>query len=394
MNIVTQKKLKERKNPVIELPVNIILNERGVYNCRKKSIPNRDLIDSRGSKKEGFSWHSFKAPMLQKMLINDMIEAVEIKRTEYSTVKMDVMDLTKLLMYGIIYRKFISDFRNEILSSKQYELLKRKYHGLVNSDFNYTREQAEKYISSNSVDISIMKNEILMGPFALINNNSKIDAQSADEYRWILNRLTDSIDMITWFVLHMTLRAGDRIRLLNDLNRVMMANLRKTEIAEYIGLMLLELIQNAERMHYENIAKKRNLIKEGESILTYLKDSRLRALVAGYARHNNMTVKVNYSIRGNTGDDKRLRLNISVVYDGAMSEKMRSMLVGQFNAGTDSSLADFYYSNEGSMTGSGLGMYYLSYIEDACREQGISFDARIINDTVMDVTEYLMMLYI
>jgi len=394
MNRVTNTSRTKMSHPSISLPADIILNEKGLDLCRRKSLPCREMTNTRGIRKEGFIWQNFKASVLQNMTVNDLIESVEIKRSEYSSVRMELIDLTKLIMYGILYRKFIYEFKNEIVSSKQFELLKRKYPGVITDDMTCSKKQAEKFFADDNVNLPILKNELLMGPFALIDNNPKIDSKTGDESRQILHKLVSTIDTGTWFILYMVLKGDGRNRLMNNLNRIMMSNLKKTEIAEYLALILLELLQNAERLHYENIARKRNLIKDGESILKYLQDSSFRSLVSSYAKNNNKSIRVNYSIKSKNEDDKRLRLNISVINDGVMPEGMRALLQEQANAGTGSSLADFYYASEGNISGSGLGMHYLSYIEDACKEQGINFDARIINDTARDETEYIIKLFI
>jgi hypothetical protein len=394
MNKVTNPDLKKKSHPAIGLPADIILNDKGLELCHKKSIPCRELTNARGIRKEGFIWLNFKASVLQNMTVNDLIESVEIKRTEYSSVRMELIDLTKLIMYGLVYRKFISEFRSELVSSKQFEQLKRKHPGIITDDLTCSKKHAEKFFTDNNINLSILKNELLMGPYALIDNNPKIDNKTGDESRQILHKLLSTIDTGTWFILYMVLKGEGRTKLLNNLNRIMISNLKKTEIAEYLALILLELLQNSERLHYEYIARKRKLIKDGESILKYLQDSSFRNLVASYAKNNKKSIRITYSIKSNSDDDKRLRFNISIINDGVMPESMRSLLQEQANAGTGSSLADFYYANEGNMSGSGLGMHYLSYIEDACREQGINFDARIINDFARDETEYKIILFI
>ena len=113
------------KKPDISLPAKFILTDEGLSYFSGRNIPVRDLVTYAGRRKSGFFWPSFKAALAQKLVVNRLLGQIDIERPEFLTKREEVIDITKLLVYGILYKKFKPTlneilFNSEIIEKKHY----------------------------------------------------------------------------------------------------------------------------------------------------------------------------------------------------------------------------------------------------------------------------------
>ncbi len=393
MNTMTVMENRNRKDPVINLPAVVVLTESGLEHCRLKSVPVKDILSLRGSRANGFSWGKFRAEVVQKMIINNFIESISVEKSEFVSRRDEVQDLTKLLFYGMIYRSYVTGVKREIMDMPQMGSLRTRFPGFnLLSEGGCDKKIIAGFFEQNNYKAEDIRNSLLSVPEMILDRDPKLDTFLKTERKHVMKKMAGFLDGSSLLAMAVLFMGNDRRKIMDGLGRHLLSYLKKTHISDYLGLLVAELIQHSERLQYENVAKKRKLIKEKDSIVNYLKDEKFRRVISLMAKQENCSIRLNYRIENSGIDSGKFRFIISVVYDGTISESNRIGLEKRIRSRTNLSLADYYYESDDDSLQHSLGIYYLSYLDDVCREQGIRFDAKICCDPDKGETEYQIIL--
>ncbi|MBN1648314.1 MAG: hypothetical protein JW874_09790 [Spirochaetales bacterium] len=378
------------KKPLIQLPAMFFLTESGIEYCIKRKIPVRDLKNHIGRVKSGFSWEGFNAKLVQHLVSNMLIDGIEINRSDFLSKRNEIIDLTKLIVYAILYKKIKPTLKEILYSSDLISRLRRNNpRAAVNNQLKFDPGVVNKFMEENAKAIRTLKAGLLYEPYSLIQHDETLTEEQKKSKMQITQKFVDVIEPDTWFLFHYISRSGDKMEVFSRINSLLVSFVQKTKIADYIALMLLEILQNAEKTHFENLAIRDNMARApGVEIDELLKDEDFRRKLRQKAETNKIHVNLGYILEGNPTKAKdRQRLTISVANKGLMGELERRTL--QKRAKTEvksASLADFFTSGDQDNIGGGLGLLYLSYLEDACKSEDIVFDARIISDDQLEET--------
>ena len=150
----------------------------------------------------------------------------------------------------------------------------------------------------------------------------------------------------------------------------------KTKIAEYISLMLMELIISAENLNLRNEAKK--LFPELTNPQDALLDPTIRRRLVAELERKQELVFLSWKIGGTSSASIGTsgKLQITIYSKNEKSETVRENLndVKNSNVG-ENSLIDFYKDLPEGSQDSSLGMYYISYLSDACQQVNVRFES-------------------
>ncbi|NNM66725.1 MAG: hypothetical protein HKM06_01805, partial [Spirochaetales bacterium] len=108
----------EKRKKILELPIKIIFNEEGInfFIKSNKKLNKFKLADD--VEQYGIFFDSFSPASVQKMLLINYISSIEISRPEFVSKRQEVMDLSKLVTYGTLYRRFDDIVLTKVLDSE------------------------------------------------------------------------------------------------------------------------------------------------------------------------------------------------------------------------------------------------------------------------------------
>ena len=379
-----------RKKPLIQIPALFFLTDSGIEYCIRRKIPVRDLKTHTGRIESGFSWDGFNAKLAQRLISDKMIEGIEINRSEFLSKRSEIIDLTKLIVYGILYKKIRPALKEVLYKSELIAKLKRNNpRAVVSEELKFDPRIVEKFINENAKAVRTLKAGLLYEPYSVIQRDNSLSLDQKKSKMQITQKFVDVIDDNTWFLFHYISRSNDKMEIFSKINNILISFVQKTKIADYLALILMEILQNAEKSHFENLAIRDNMARApGIEITNLLKDDNFREKLRQKAEANRIYVSLYFNLGDKAkkaGD--RQRLSISVANKGLMGELERRSLQKKTKTEVkEASLADFLQSGEQDALSGGLGLLYLSYLEDACRKEDIVFDARIISDDQLEET--------
>ena len=376
----------------IELPCKIFLSREGHDYCTMKGVPLQDLVSLEGIKGVGFSRPTLMAPLVQQLTANNLITRIESEDIEVISKRKAVIDTTKLIVYGILYRRFRPTLNAILLDSEVVRYLRSK--GAIPMEgkrLKFEPETVRRFVEENGKAIRSMKASLLFNPHKMIDEHPKLDDEQKHRKKQITRKFIDTIEDDTWFLFNYVRRSSDKVEIVHRLDKTVSSFMNKTNIADAIAFMLMELVQNAETEHFKFLASKDNLARvKGDGIYDMLRDEAFRAKMKDRAKKSGALIHLVFHFDNlqYTDRSRRTRIRVSVTNKGRMETGIGG-IGGHRRRVREMSLAEHLQTDLESL-GNPMGMVYYSYLEEACREENVRLESSFSTDESRNQTTALM----
>ena len=398
MNEMDKKYFEPRKDRTIKLPGKFILTEIGEQYFHKKKVSLTGLLTTEGIKKPGFFSRDYHAESIQKLMVNSLLGEILIERPEFLTKRREIMDTTKLIIYAITYKLVRSEIEQHVYKDDIFDRWNK-----ANPDKKIMRGQkldanlTEQFYQKRKNSIEKIKDLIISNTNNMIDKDNELAPEIKIEKKRSLNKFVDQIGNDNWFLFITMFNAVEQGEAITKINEIMYHFIKKTQIADYFALMLMELVQNAEKAHFEIMTVQNNLSSKDE-IDDFLQMPENRNKLIQIALKNKDLLFLSWKIQ-ETLDSSRYRCKLQLILSnrGMVRGKIKKEMRDKIKIDTGKkSLADFYSeksSSSGIALGAGLGLFYLSFIEKECKNENIHFEATVNTDPRTEETLIYLMLF-
>ena len=380
----------ENKTP-IKVPIQMAFTDLGFsyFSNNKKYTSKLTLADS--SNERGIVLNNFTADFIHQMISLEFISKIELSLAEFSSNSADIMNISKTIVYSKLFKQFGAVSLNNLISS---ECVKK-----------YNRANPRKYFDENTVidtntfnTIAIthakekenIQNQILTHISKKIGNNSKYSSDEKKDLVLLAQNLLKKMPVYNWFLL--LVFSGDPLfsELLIIMRKLIEEYIERSVMAEYTGLILLELAKN-----YET----RNIKKEaaeyyGESIFDekMLFDQAVRTQIINELQKKNKLIFLSWTLqKGKLLTSKTENtLKISLYNSNAKFTDVKESIDKKKSVDIrKKTLIDFSKENSEEQLLPDLGLYYLSYLDDVCKTLNIKFTSQVnlVEQTGLTVIE-------
>jgi hypothetical protein len=379
------------KNPIINLPAQIILNDPGEEYFSQMGIPLKTVYGISGKKKLGFQAKHIEVPFIKSLLRQNYFEEIYGNSLTLIEKKSELQDLTKLIFYGLIYSKFRPHLTEVLISSDLIERFNYKNPTRkITHQTQFNELKIRKFFSERKEMIGNLINQILKRPFNLIDEDDEI--KEKDEKKMIMKTFLQHISLKEWFLFFLiTNNQEERETVTRRISELMISYLAKTKISDYMGFLLIELIQNAEKASLEKVVRLKKLAPE-DLVENYLKDKKNRSVATEFARQMDYPIEVSWKVKYLEGTSTltSIRYELMVSNRGVIPKKVRQHVKAKSEKDVEGlSLGDFYQESSQEL-GAGLGLFYISYILEESKKQGIRFDSIIESEDEKDMTYVIL----
>ena len=315
--------MSPKRSPFIDLPLKITLTTAGVewFVRNHKKLKRLPMANNRLA--YGIVVTTVPASSLQKMINIDYIESVELVRSEFSSKSKEIIDLTKLIVHRILFKKFENETFRMLVGSA---LIKRV---------------------SNK---------------ALSEDERRLRAFLSDGFVLSASRLL-------WCVLAKSRGQPEYEALVEELRGMLEVYIEKAVISEYLALMVVELLGFTEVSHYQQVAGR--LLRGRKTRDALLADEPMRAEVRRHMEAEGDLLSLTYQLGSkgaSIGTTHGLRVTICNQEQGyqRIKDQLEALI------GTDAkehSLLDFSRKIPEQHINAELGLYNLSYLQKECEKQ-------------------------
>jgi hypothetical protein len=378
--------MQERKS-VIDLPVKLVLTEEGTtFFIRKgKNLKKFKLADN--VEEYGIILDTFTPASLQRMMLVDYVSKVEISKSEFMSTRQEIMDLSKLVVYSVLYRQYDAYIFARILSSDVIKKWNRLNPANIIDDKTRINDSfLQGVLKEREKDLVEIRQELLAPLFAYINKNSSLLPEEKNIQLLLSEKFLNNLRPFTWFIVAKFKGSDGYEQLIKDLRTALAEYMEKSKIAEYVSLMIMELAMNAENSNLKREAKA--IFKGAVDMNAVLFDPNIRRQVVDSLERKGELVYLSWKIgsRGaSVGTQGRLQItlyNKEAEYQAvkeAFDERKYADLKKK-------SLQDFYKQLPEGEANSELGLYYLSYLSEACEKVNVKFESLVNQMPGSDIT--------
>lgn len=383
---------KVPKKVTLELPLKVALSEGGAASFirNNKKISHLKMVDN--SEENGVILESFDPISLQKLILLDYVSKIEVSLPEFTTLRQDMIDFSKLIVFSMLYRQFSAQVQTDLLASEVIKKHNRAHPGqFFDAKTTVAPDTLRAIIKKYASHINDIKRLILDPLNAEIVKNKKFSDKEKNTYVLMIEKFLSKLSPYNWYLIVLFSKQNGFKQMLDTVRNGLREYMSKGTIAEYISLMLLELASNCEA---SNMSKEAAHMFRGmgESSLTLYDPIVRKKIIAELVRKNKMVCLSWKFGGGSSAIGKQGKLQITVYNQDDEFEQVKESIETSKSADlTKKNLIDFYKElpKQGGRTD--LGLYYLSYLNDACKQVNIKFDSYVTQFMSSDLTVINMM---
>jgi hypothetical protein len=340
-------KTKQRAN--IPQSIRLLLTDEGIEYFVRNKKPFSKFVLSDDAEEQGVTLSGVPAPTLQKLVLLGYVHKIEVGVHNLVEQRQPLMDLHKLVTFASLYQQFSVLTSESLLQTAAVRQWNRRHPRYAVGPGKVLPDQiVSRAVAEREGELAAFKEAILVSLTKEINRNVDTDPEDKVRSKQIAQRLLDSLDMFTNFLILLQTRSLEAAHVATQLQDQVHVFLPRSLVPDYSALLLLELLSRSLRDQRERYP-----------------DSPEDA-----SAHVIWTVRKR---RNAPGD--RARLNVILCERTSSYLAMRRAVNTRAEeAVTRKSLNDFYEQSVRAESEPDLGLYYLSFLADMCRRVGILFD--------------------
>ncbi|HUW41558.1 MAG TPA: hypothetical protein VMV90_11155 [Rectinemataceae bacterium] len=387
-------RMQERKS-CIDLPVKLVLTEEGTtfFIRNGKNLKKFKLADN--VEEYGIILDNFTPASLQRMMLVDYISKVEISKSEFMSSRQEIMDLSKLVVYSMLYRQYDSYIFARVLASDVIKKWNRLNPANIIDDKTRINDAfLQSVLKEKEKDLYDIKQQILAPMYAYISKNSALLPEEKNIQLLLSEKFLNNLRPFTWFIVAKFKGSEGYEQLVKDFRTSLAEYMEKSKIAEYISLMIMELAMNAENSNLKREAKA--IFKGAVDMNAVLFDPNIRRQVLDSLERKGELVYLSWKI-GSRGVSvgTQGRLQITLYNKESEYQSVKEIFDEHKNADLKKkSLMDFYKQLPDGEANTELGLYYLSYLSEACEKVNVKFESLVNQMPGSDLTIITLALYL
>ena len=375
------------KKFMLELPLKVILTEDGASNfiSHKKKLLRFRLADN--VDEYGISLNRFSPQSVQSMILLDYISKIEISMTEFVSARQEVMDLSKVVVYSLLYKQFDRDIYSALI---QCDCV-RKYNranpaNLIDEKTKLSDRQLRLTLANKENVIDTARKVILSPIWQSVMGNKDYSAEEKNIYILMSEKFINRLSLMNWYIITLFHKADGFNEMLIAIRNLLGSYMEKSKVAEYISVMVMELALNSENTNIRKEAK--NMYPGVEDIDSLIFDPDIRAKIVAELQRKHELVFLSWKLGGGTSSiGKQGRLQITLYNKDDEFQEVKENIEAKKTADTKKkTLIDFYRELPEGQEGTDLGLYYLSYLDDACKKVNVKFESLVNQFSASDLT--------
>ncbi|MBQ4014720.1 MAG: hypothetical protein II610_05670 [Treponema sp.] len=375
------------KKFMLDLPLKIILTEDGTSNfiSHKKKLLRIKMADN--VEEYGISLNKFSPQSIQNMILIDYISKIEISMSEFVSKRQEIMDLSKLVVYSVMYKQFDREIFQALIETDCVRKYNRTHAGsLIDEKTQISDKQLRAELSNKNALIDQIRKNILTPIWKNVMTNKEYSAEEKNIYLLMSEKFMNRLNLLNWHIFTLFHKDEGFGELVSQTRMVLSRYMDKSRVADYISTMIMELALNSENT---NITKEaQNMYPGRDDINMLILDPDVRKKIVRELEAKGELVFLSWKLGGgSTSIGKQGRLQITIYNKTDEFQEVKDTIDAAQQANTNKrSLVDFYREMPEGQEGTDLGMYYLSYLDDACKKVKVKFDSLVNQFTSNDLT--------
>lgn len=363
---------------LLDLPLKLILTEEGTSNfiSHKKSLKRIKLADN--VEEYGVSLNKFSPQSIQNMLLLGYVSKIEISMSEFVSKRQEVMDLSKLIVYSVLYKQFDREIFQAFIACDCVKKHNRQNPAhLIDEKTDIAEMKLRQLLSTKNGLIEQTRKEILAPIWKAIMSNRDYSPEEQNVYLLTSEKFLNRLGLLNWYIITKFSEDDGFSEMISSIRSLLSKYMDKSKVAEYISVMVMELALNNENANIRKEAQQMSNDKDDINAMILDPDVRKKIVRELEAKHEQVFISWKVG-GGSTSVGKQGRLHITLYNKDDEFQEVKENFETKAQADTNKqSLVDFYRELPDGQEGTDLGMYYLSYLDDACKKVNVKFESLV-----------------
>ncbi|MBR6079552.1 MAG: hypothetical protein IKQ66_02085 [Treponema sp.] len=371
----------------LDLPLKVVLTEDGASHLitHKKKLLRFRLADNQ--EEYGISMDHFSPMSLQNMILVDYVSKLEISMSEFVSHRQEIMDLSKVIVYSILYKQFDREIFASLIQCDCVRHYNRTNPGhLIDEKTKIPDKQLRSTLALKDNVIQSSRQTILDPVWKSIMANSEYTPEEKNIYLLMTEKFLNRLSLMNWYIITKFYKTDGFSQMLGVIRRLLSGYMDKSKVAEYISVMVMELALNSENTNMRKAA--RTMYQGIDNCDSLIYDPDIRQKIIQELVRKREVVFISWKIGGgSTAIGKQGSLNITLYNKDDEFQEVKENIESKMSADLNKrSLIDFYRQMPEGQEGTDLGLYYLSYLDDACKKVNVKFESLVNQFTSSDLT--------
>ena len=371
----------------LNLPLKVILTEEGASHFISHKIKLLRFRLADNIEEYGISLNPFSPQSLQNMILVNYISKIEISMSEFVSVRQEVMDLSKVVVYSLLYKQFDRQLFADFIQTdavKKHNL--KNPTQLIDERTKMSENQLRQILASQKATVQLAKKEILDPVWKSLMENKDYSLEEKNIYLLMTEKFLNRLSLMNWYIITKFYRTEGFSQINIAIRHLLQVYMEKSRVAEYISILVMELALNSENTNMRKEAKRMFAGIEDVDALIY--DPEQREKIVAELKRNHEQVFISWKLGGGSSAiGKQGRLQITLYNKDDEFQEVKENIESKASADTNKkSLIDFYRELPEGQESTDLGLYYLSYLDDACKKVNVKFESIVNQFSSSDLT--------
>jgi hypothetical protein len=316
------------------------------------------------------------------LILINYVSNLEISRPEFMSKRQDVMDLSKLITYATLYRRFDEVIFTKTIESDLIKQWNRQNPGnIIDRKTTIKDTTLLESLAKSKGTVDAIKQEMLKPIYDKVKDNDDFLPEEKNSYLFLAEKYLNTLRPFTWFILSRFKDSNEYLDLLNQIEITLQDFMEKSKISEYLSLMVMELAIYAENSNMQSFAAER--YKGTLNPMDVMYDPEMRKMIIVEMEKRNQNVFLAWKIAGDSkGVSSRSKLTVQIYNKeaGFVETKKTVDDTKGVKKMKEKTLMDFYKEEETNTEQIGdnsMGLYYLSFLSEECAKVGVHFESLV-----------------
>ena len=331
----------------------LILTDEGssYFFARNQRLQRFRLLD--GREEYGLQLSDYAPAVLQRLVAGGLVRKLEFPVTDVIEERHAVIDYVRVIAFGFFFR-YAHAFVRSILRGSDMARAWKRANPRSDLESHDTARAIEKLLEKHREEYGRLVKTMNVRVRAAYATILRKDGQSVDtddkvQRQQVIDTLIGLIPKEAWFLLLLRKRERDAAQFIHDLSLSLAETIKKSSVADYLALMLVELLVHMQR---------RRSVPQAGAIFPTL------YLLTQFGQLPSAQSNV-----------ERHRLHMMVSTGNLRFEALKADLDELARERAAGSETFEQFSRSAGAGDVNLGLYYAGFFEDACRKLGIGFDS-------------------
>src|SRR6056297_2227135 len=369
---------RDTKSSIIELPVQLTLTDEGEYFFNQRHRTN-EYMQGRSQVDPGaVVLHRYSAKTLQRLVYAGYISRLEVSRSDFTSKRTEIMDLAKLIAYGVLYKEYSGKLAKAIKEAPMVVLWNRKNPGGALNIQTILQQNKNKEYTQQIEKVKPVFKEAVEEVFRLhLPELEELSQEEEQQLRLKGQNFLEQLNPLIWALL--ARERGETHNFsstIKALDGVVWSYLAKTNIADYLSLLVLELATLSEKSLMQKAVD--TYLQRKVDIAHFMKNREDRVKVLETMEAHNEKSTISWRIQGRHGTITETNpFQIMFFNRSVKTDSVRREIEDKKHIETQGKDLSEFYEQLSMGEEDQLGMYYLTYLQEECRRQGTLFDSYV-----------------